>query len=180
MSDNKTECTACGAEMIDDRKHGMTSGCGYEWLPCCSQECHDMLKDSEQGIDVRPPKTYTIRLTLTPDAEAAGELPTLDQIAAALAHSTAGEAIADAIGDGENFPSVRLELIDDQARPLDRRELATILAGLRYLQLDLDGTQEQPPSARGAIIAEILDGNPPTLEEIDALCERLNAQELSR
>lgn len=61
------------------------------------------------------------------------------------------------------------------------RELAIVLAALRYFQTDLDGTREQSSREairqRGDVISMILDGEPPKLEEIDVLAERLNATE---
>jgi hypothetical protein len=54
---------------------------------------------------------------------------------------------------------------------LSSRELATVLAALRYWQQDLE-TNEEPP-----ICEHFKDGETPlTPEEIDTLCERLNCQ----
>jgi hypothetical protein len=35
------ECTYCGKAIPigQERDHGIMSGCGYEWLPCCSCAC---------------------------------------------------------------------------------------------------------------------------------------------
>jgi hypothetical protein len=58
---------------------------------------------------------------------------------------------------------------------LSARELATVLAALRYWQQDLERNEEEEDS--GPIIADHFDETitPLTVEEIDELCERLNA-----
>ena len=53
---------------------------------------------------------------------------------------------------------------------LTDRELATVLASLRYWQQDLAENDDSPISEH--FIAE----SPLTVEEIDDLCERLNCQ----
>ena len=50
---------------------------------------------------------------------------------------------------------------------LNERELATVLAALRYWQQDLAEND-------GPISEHFADETPLTVEEIDALCERLN------
>ena len=53
---------------------------------------------------------------------------------------------------------------------LSDRELATVLAALRYWQQDLARNENDPP-----ICDHFQDGTTPlTVEEIDDLCERLN------
>jgi hypothetical protein len=50
------------------------------------------------------------------------------------------------------------------------RELATVLAALRYWQQDLAANEDEPP-----ISEHFADGATPlTVAEIDDLCERLN------
>ena len=54
---------------------------------------------------------------------------------------------------------------------MTKKELATVLAALRYWQQDLEANDDPPIS--GEHFAEC---EPLTSAEIDALCERLNAQ----
>lgn len=56
---------------------------------------------------------------------------------------------------------------------MTKRELATVLAALRYWQMDLE------PDPDGIVDPEgfFLDEKPLTVEEIDGLCERLNLGE---
>ena len=53
-------------------------------------------------------------------------------------------------------------------KPLSSRELATVLAALRYWQQDLAENEEPPISGHFA------NETPLTVEEIDDLCQRLN------
>jgi hypothetical protein len=53
---------------------------------------------------------------------------------------------------------------------LTNRELATVLASLRYWQQDLAENEVGP------ISEQFFDESPLTVEEIDDLCERLNCQ----
>ncbi len=53
---------------------------------------------------------------------------------------------------------------------LSDRELATLLAALRYWQQDLTESEEGP------ISEHFEDVEPLTVEEIDDLCERLNTE----
>jgi hypothetical protein len=59
---------------------------------------------------------------------------------------------------------------------INDRQHALILASLRYFQNGLDGTvsEEKALESRAAIIPEILDGEPPTLDSFDELCEAIN------
>ncbi|MBV7408749.1 hypothetical protein [Maritimibacter sp. DP1N21-5] len=61
---------------------------------------------------------------------------------------------------------------DNRTIDVDLRELATILAALRYMQRDMveEGDQWEPGdiSTNGGILT------PLTVEDIDALCERIN------
>jgi hypothetical protein len=52
---------------------------------------------------------------------------------------------------------------------MNERELATVLAALRYWQQDLTDNHEGPISQE-----HFADQTPLTMEEIDELCERLN------
>lgn len=54
---------------------------------------------------------------------------------------------------------------------LSERELATVLAALRYWQQDLADNDECPISE-----GHFEDHDPLTVDEIDDLCERLNAE----
>ena len=54
---------------------------------------------------------------------------------------------------------------------LSNRELATVLATLRYWQQDLAANEEGPISTE-----HFAEETPLTIEEIDDLCERLNTR----
>ena len=54
---------------------------------------------------------------------------------------------------------------------LNDRELATVLAALRYWQQNLANNQDQGPISPDHFDDKI---TPLTVDEIDALCERLN------
>lgn len=54
---------------------------------------------------------------------------------------------------------------------LTDRELATVLAALRYWQIDLDANNGVP------ICEHFEDVTPLTVDEIDELCERLNCDD---
>lgn len=54
---------------------------------------------------------------------------------------------------------------------LNSRELAIVLAALRYWQQDFDENEDPPISDHFA------EEDPLTVDEIDALCERLNTTE---
>ena len=54
---------------------------------------------------------------------------------------------------------------------LDRFDLAAVLAGLRLLQ-----TTPQVSPEINAILTDCGEFVPPSLEEIDALCERINTE----
>ena len=56
---------------------------------------------------------------------------------------------------------------------LSDRELATVLAALRYWQQDLD-TQDSNDEGSGPISPHFDEHEPLTSDQIDALCERLN------
>jgi hypothetical protein len=56
---------------------------------------------------------------------------------------------------------------------LSDRELATLLAALRYWQQNL--AREEPQSNEGPISPHFAEHSPLTVEEIDALCEQLNS-----
>lgn len=58
----------------------------------------------------------------------------------------------------------------DRSTRLNKRELATVLAALRYWQQDLDENEEPPISEH--FFNSI---TPLTSDEIDELCDRLNA-----
>jgi hypothetical protein len=57
---------------------------------------------------------------------------------------------------------------------MTKRELATVLAALRYWQQDLE-TNDEPPISEEFFA----DCAPLTSEEIDGLCERLNSETAS-
>jgi hypothetical protein len=68
-----------------------------------------------------------------------------------------------------------LPLRKEKAMPvhLSERELATVLAALRYWQQDLNENQEDSPISPVHFDIVI---TPLTVEEIDELCERLNCK----
>ena len=69
---------------------------------------------------------------------------------------------------------------EDRLLDLDGRELATILAALRYYQAEnLQADGEAADQAAGEIASDGGRLQPLTREEIDALCERLNARRTS-
>ena len=61
-----------------------------------------------------------------------------------------------------------IEQQQDPAVPFTDRELATILAALRYWQQDLTANEEGP------ICDHFTEHSPLTVDEIDDLCERIN------
>jgi hypothetical protein len=68
-----------------------------------------------------------------------------------------------------------LPLRKEEAMPvhLSERELATVLAALRYWQQDLNENQEDSPISPDHFVMVI---TPLTVEKIDELCQRLNCR----
>lgn len=62
--------------------------------------------------------------------------------------------------------------LDTQSVLFDRRELATVLAALRFWQDTMDGGE--PPAAYNTIATDLDRLDPLNTDEIDALCERVN------
>ncbi len=58
------------------------------------------------------------------------------------------------------------------------QEIAQVLAGLRLLQVHLDNYHEGEDKPWGSVLDIATDAGkyePPTTDEVDALCERINA-----